>query len=154
VPEIEGWVNVWDGLGADPTTVAGDEIYSALQQGVADAQENPIPNILSLGLNEVQSHLMTTRHLIATGWMNINIDVWESMSEDDRQLLESELSERVQALGEENAAGYEDGLQQIRDAGLTVVEIDRDLWLSEATPVLEDLFSQNWTGSLDAARSV
>ena len=67
-------------LGANPTAVAFGELYLALQQGVADAQENPLPVIEAEGFDEVQDYVHLTGHVVAMMAVVIAEDTWETLS--------------------------------------------------------------------------
>ena len=56
---------IWKALGADPTPMAWGEIFTALQQGTVDGQENPIPVIYTSKIYEVQKHLSLTGHVFS-----------------------------------------------------------------------------------------
>lgn len=62
LPEIKAMVESWKAMGASPTTMAWNEVYTALQQNVIEAQENPIPFIYSGKIHEVQKYLAMTNH--------------------------------------------------------------------------------------------
>lgn len=76
-------------LGANPTPIAYGELYLALSQGVVDAEENPIPNILSAKFYEVQDYLSVTNHVPQMGSLLINEDRWNSLTPEQRAALEA-----------------------------------------------------------------
>jgi TRAP-type C4-dicarboxylate transport system substrate-binding protein len=63
VPEIKTWVDVWKEIGALPTPVAWPEVFTALQTGVVNGQENPVLQIFEGKLYEVQKFVMMTEHI-------------------------------------------------------------------------------------------
>lgn len=62
LPEIKAMVETWKAMGASPTTMAWNEVYTSLQQNVIEAQENPIPFIAGGKINEVQKYIAMTNH--------------------------------------------------------------------------------------------
>jgi TRAP-type transport system periplasmic protein len=66
VPNVPLFVRVWQALGAKPTPMTFSEVFTALQQGTVEAQENPFALIYSAGFFEVQKYLNLTGHV--TGW--------------------------------------------------------------------------------------
>lgn len=62
VPEIPPMVAAWKALGANPTPMAWGEVYTALQQNVIEAQENPMPFIYAAKIPEVQKFVALTKH--------------------------------------------------------------------------------------------
>ena len=63
VPEIAPWIQIWEEIGALPSPIAWPEVYTSLQTGVIDMQENPVDLIHAGKLYEVQSHINRTEHV-------------------------------------------------------------------------------------------
>ena len=154
IPELDPWLQIWDGIGAAPTTVAFDELYSALQQGVVEAQENPAQTINSFSLFEVQSHVTLTSHLASTGWFTFNEDTWTSMSSDDQQLLEESLSSSIEQLSADIEDSESEALDALEENGMEIVEADPDAWLSAAEEPLQQLFEDEFEPSLEEVRNI
>ena len=84
-------------LGASPMPIAFSEVYLALQQGIADGQENPVPVIKSMGFHEVQKCLNLTGHIQSSLQILVNERTWKRLSADQQQAL----LESIQELGKE-----------------------------------------------------
>jgi TRAP-type C4-dicarboxylate transport system substrate-binding protein len=80
-------------LGASPTPVAFSELYTALQQGTVDAQENPIGVIVTSKLFEVQKYTSLTGHIYTTAPFIISKSYWEKLPEDIRGIISGVLEE-------------------------------------------------------------
>ena len=76
-----------EALGASVTPVAYSELFSALQQGLVEAQENPLSNIVVNKYYEVQKHLTLTGHTYTLTTMAVSEDVWQSFSPDLQALM-------------------------------------------------------------------
>lgn len=133
VPEIPDWVTVWNSLGALCTVVAWSETYSALQTGVVDAQENPIDNIFTNKIFEVNKYIMNTEHLLGLHHWCINADTYDNMDPADQEILQRAFDE-ANAWGDaelENLAqGHWD--EVLADGSVTVVDVDKDAWSAAA----------------------
>lgn len=92
VPNVPLFVRVWQSLGAKPTPMAFSEVFTALQQGTVEAQENPYALIYSAGLYEVQKYLNLTRHV--TSWTYVVI------GEKQYRKLPADLQEMVLMAGQ------------------------------------------------------
>lgn len=68
--------------GANPSPMPFSEVYSALQQGVMDAQENPFPQIWSAKFHEVQKYLSLTGHVYTPAYLIVNEDFWRKLPKD------------------------------------------------------------------------
>jgi len=154
VPDLSPWVNIWEGLGASPTTVAFDELYSSLQQGVVDAQENPAETVLSASLYEVQSHYTLTRHLASTGWFTFNDDIFSSLSDEDQSTLTDTLTQSIQDLSSQIQDSESEALNELESEGMSIADPDRDAWLSAAEEPLQAQFEESWNPSLEEVRNI
>ncbi|XID91878.1 TRAP transporter substrate-binding protein [Paenibacillaceae bacterium WGS1546] len=106
--------------GANPTPIDFAELYSALQQGTVDGQENPLTTILSKKLNEVQKYLTISNHAYQYHVFMANADWFNGLSEKDRQLIaEAEYEARVYSrnLNMERAAS---NLEELEAQGMQV----------------------------------
>lgn len=122
--------------GANPTPVAFAEVYLALQQGVVEAQENPLPTIRGMAFYEVQDYINLTGHMVNTLMTIVRGDLWESMSAEDRAIFTEVWSEAAirssQAIYQE-----EQELGEWFEAqGLTVLEVDRRPFMQLVEPLL------------------
>lgn len=87
-----------EGMGANPTPIDFGELYLALSQGVVDAQENTIPTIASLKVQEVQDYLNLTGHVVQGAQVFIADTIWETLSTEQQEALQAaadKSSERV-----------------------------------------------------------
>ncbi len=110
-------------LGSTVVTVPFGELYGALQQRVADGQENPIPIIHAMRYNEVQKYLNLTGHLNTPLCLAISSKTWEALSQDEQALIVS-ASERARDLQRiDNRASEADLIADLQSKGMTVVEL-------------------------------
>lgn len=87
VPEMEAHLATWRALGANPTPLAFPEVYTALQLGTVDGQENPLGVIYSNKFYEVVDYLALTDHLVGFMMILINNDRYEALDADLQQAL-------------------------------------------------------------------
>ncbi len=113
-------VEAFEEIGAVPTVMAFSELYGALQQGVVDAQENPLPTIAAAKLNEVQEYLSLTGHFYNTVMMVFDTDVWNQISEADQAIILEEAAAMETVVREGNSNSEADTIQALKDAGMKV----------------------------------
>lgn len=143
-PDTPQYLANAEAMGADATAVAFEEVYLSLQQGIIDGQENPLPNIDSLNLPEVQSHLSLTGHMTGFTLVIMPDSTWQRMSPEQQDVLTSVIRE-VREENRECVAGEEERLlQEWRDAGtIEIVEdVDREAFAQKA----EEYFTSNLQG--------
>ena len=75
-------VKMFKAYGANPSPMPFAEVYSALQQGVMDGQENPFPQIYSAKFHEVQKYLSLTGHVYTPAYLIVNEDFWKKLPKD------------------------------------------------------------------------
>ncbi len=134
VPDARVWLATGEALGASPTPIAFTEVYMALQQGIADGQENPIPTIHAMGFHEVQTHLNLTRHIQSSTQTLIAEPVWQRLSAEQQQALMAAARAARQQVRECIERGDERLMEQWRkDGALQIVEdVDIDAFRQRA----------------------
>ena len=85
VPNVPVFLEAWKAAGAHPQAMAFSEVFTALQQGVIDGQENPYDLILSGGLYEVQKYVNETEHILSWIYVVVGNKQLESLPEDMRR---------------------------------------------------------------------
>ncbi|MFK7871312.1 MAG: TRAP transporter substrate-binding protein [Roseobacter sp.] len=96
VPNVPLFVDVWSALGAAPTPMAFSEVFTSLQSGVIDGQENPLALIRSANFNEVQGYVNQTEHVRSWIYLTIAESTWAKLSADDQAAV-MEAAETAQA---------------------------------------------------------
>ena len=155
-PDSPGFLANAEALGVDsPVSVAVEEIYTALQQGIAVGQENPIVATHSSSYDEVLDTVILNEHNIGVQFTLVGDKTYEKLSEEQADLLESTLHE----IRAENRTCVEDETNEILDEyraddAFTVIEkedIDIDAFIEKA----EAYFGDHYTGdTLEAYQSI
>lgn len=126
VPENQAYVATFKSLGVNPTPIAFPELFTALEQGVVDGQENPVPIIYSSKFQEVQGYMTMSGHLYGPGPMVMSLSFYESLPEDLRQVIDAASEEarvfQASRIDEQEAAM----LEELREAGMEIiVDVDK-----------------------------
>ncbi len=122
-------------VGANPTPMAFSEVYLALQQGVVDAQENPLPTIQFKKFYEVQSNINLTGHIL-NSLLIIVSDSAVSRVGDDYAELNAVLKEAAMKASNEIYQSEQDLVAWFREKGITVNEVDKEPFKNAVTPML------------------
>ncbi|KML41285.1 TRAP transporter substrate-binding protein [Cytobacillus firmus] len=85
--ENEIHLDAWKALGANPTPMAFTELFTALQQGTIDGQENPYPTILLSKYPEVQKHVSNTNHVYTPFIFLFSKKIWEELSAEQQDII-------------------------------------------------------------------
>ncbi|HDZ46750.1 hypothetical protein LCGC14_0121490 [marine sediment metagenome] len=130
-------VDTWEALGANATPMAWTEVYTALQQGVMDSQENPLPTIYDVNFYEVQDYLNITQHVYSPAPLMMGLDLFNSFSEEDQAII---LEAAQLALPFQREASQEleqRYLVQLEELGMTVTQPDLEPFREAVRPVIE-----------------
>jgi tripartite ATP-independent transporter DctP family solute receptor len=139
VPEIMPWVKVWKELGGLATPVAWPEVYSALQTGVIEAQENPVENILTGHIYEVQKYIMLTKHVYSFFHWLMNEKFYQGLSEGDRKMILESVDAETKWGEEFVFSGEKEQLNQLQKLGMQVVTPDVKAFRKKAAPAIKEL---------------
>ncbi|MEF2070075.1 TRAP transporter substrate-binding protein [Consotaella aegiceratis] len=132
VPNVPLFVDVWSALGANPTPMAFSEVFTSLQNGTIDAQENPLALIDSANFAEVQDYVNLTEHVRSWIYLTISELTWNQMSEEDQQAV-MEAAKTAQAYERELFLADEQALEQtLKDKGMEFVDVDEDAFAAKA----------------------
>lgn len=147
-PKSTWRVKMFSEWGANPTPMSFSEVFTGLQTGVIDGQENPYTNISSAKLNEVQTYLSKTGHVYSPAYPTMGKAAYDKMDPAIREILENTARD-LQAWAREQGAAADDALQQkLIDAGMTFNEADRDAFVEASKPIY-DAFATEVKGGKD-----
>lgn len=144
VPEKDYYVMTFEAFGANPTPMDMGEVYSAMQTGVVDGQENPIETIVSYGFQNVNDYLVMTNHMIKPAFVMINNDFFTGLSEEYQQLIVDACAEAREYASDYMETAMENDLQTCIDAGMTVCEPDLEEFAAATQSVRDELGTQVW----------
>ncbi len=125
VPNSSMYINCMNALGATPTGMAFSETISAVQQGVVDGLEGNINAYSTNGSAEVAKIMTLDRHLIGTCGAYINIDVWNSIPEEYRTIIQEEFSKGAADLTDFTISNEAETMERLTaEQGCTFNEVD------------------------------
>ena len=124
---LQLWTTMITGMGAIPTPVEVAELPTALMTGMVIGQENPLTMINANRLYEVQSHVMLTGHMQNVLPVFINENAWQSLPEEDRQILSEVASEVGEETLELGLQAEQDLIAELTDKGMTFITGDDGL---------------------------
>jgi tripartite ATP-independent transporter DctP family solute receptor len=145
LPNIPTWMAVWKAIGADPVGVPLPELYSSLKTGKAESSEGDLPQIQSFKLNEVQSHLIITNHLVQTAGILIHKPFFDKLSKADQDLIVKAGKEAEEWANNKIKTGESAILVDLQRKGMQVVIPDAESFRAKAKPAVDELFKTQWS---------
>ena len=89
MPGGDAWQFLGTALGANPTPMAYAEVYTGLQTGAIDGQDNPLPNVENMKFYEVMSQIVLTSHLVGFDLLTVSKKVWDAMSAEQQATFQA-----------------------------------------------------------------
>jgi tripartite ATP-independent transporter DctP family solute receptor len=142
VPSGEWRVKMFQAYDANPTPMAFSEVFTALQTGVIDGQENPFAQIWSAKFQEVQDYLSLTGHVYTPAYVTAGKQRFESLPPEVQQVLEETAKETQDFVYETAGALENDLLTKLQEGGIQVNEADKDAFIAASQPIYDEFSSE------------
>jgi TRAP-type C4-dicarboxylate transport system substrate-binding protein len=151
MPPGDAWQFLGTALGANPTPMAYAEVYTGLQTGAIDGQDNPLPNDYNMKFYEVTSQIVLTSHLLGFDLFAVSKQTWDGLSAEQQATLEAEVNKAVDWSTEQHLAEEARLVAFFEGEGLKVYTPDLDAFRTHAQQMyLESEFAKDWpAGMLD-----
>jgi TRAP-type transport system periplasmic protein len=138
VPEGKWRVKMFQTYGANPSPMKFSEVFTALQTGVMDGQENPFTQIYSAKFQEVQKFLSLTGHVYTPAYATVGAKKWASLPAEVRKVLETAAKDTQSFVYSKAAKDDEDLLGKIKSAGVQINTPNKEAFIKASKPVYEE----------------
>ncbi|MBB3232134.1 TRAP transporter substrate-binding protein [Halomonas stenophila] len=147
-------MEAFEQMGVHPTPMAFPEVFTALQQGTVDGQENPITVIVATKFWEVQDHLSLTGHVYSPAVVLGSPILLDGLSEEQRGWFEQAAQASAEATREEVSRLESEGVELLREKGMTVeTDIDKAPFQEAVKPAYQIYTDQYGSEMLDRVRA-
>ncbi len=126
MPPGEAWQFLGEAIGANPTPMAYAEVYTGLQTGAIDGQDNPLPNVENMKFYEVMSQVVLTSHLVGFDLLAVSSKVWNSMSPEVQQRFQAAADAAIDFSTEKHLARERELVEFFKSKGLKIYEPDQE----------------------------
>ena len=148
-------IAAYKGLGIVTTPMAFPEVFTALQQGTVDGQENPLSVIMAAKFDQVQKHLSLTGHVYSPAIFVMNKASFDKLTAADKQAFVDAAKEGTKANRARVDADDASGVTDLRAKGMTVIDnVDKSKFVAMLAPVNAEFEKQFGKANLDAIRAV
>lgn len=149
MPGGEGWQFVGEALGANPTPLAFTEVYTALQTGAIDGQDNPLPADKQMKFYEVTDQIILTGHLIAANVFSVSMSKWDSMTAEQQAKLQECSKEFETALSDDTVKQEAELVAFMENEGLKVYEPNKEAFRTHVLEYFQNSkYSADWPEGL------
>jgi tripartite ATP-independent transporter DctP family solute receptor len=135
MPPGDAWQLLGRSIGANPTPMAYAEVYTGLQTGAIDGQDNPLPNVQNMKFYEVMSQIVLTSHLIGFDLLAVNMKTWNSMSPARQKAFQAAADKAIAWSAAEHLKREAELADAFRKQGLEVYAPDVNAFRANAQKV-------------------
>lgn len=138
-------VKLAESLGANVVIMDMGEVFTALEQGVADGQDNPLATVKTEGWYEVQDYIYDTNHIVASLEIFAGEEFWKTLTEEEQQIFEEAAEDASDYAWDLYIDQLESDKEFMREKGLTVTELsaeEREEMKEKIQPVYDYLDSE------------
>jgi tripartite ATP-independent transporter DctP family solute receptor len=145
VPEGKWRVKMFQAYGANPSPMKFSELFTALQTGVMDGEENPLTQIYTSKFQEVQKFLSMTDHVYTPAYLVTSTRKWQALPEALRKQIQEAAEETQPFVYQVGAKMDTQLLGMLKQAGMKVNDADKDAFQKASKPVYDE-FSKEVPG--------
>ena len=124
MPGGDAWQFLGTALGANPTPMAYAEVYTGLQTGAIDGQDNPLPNVENMKFYEVMKQIVLTSHLVGYDLLVVSKASWDAMTPEQQAAFEAAATAAIDFSQEKHVSREAELLKKFTDGGLKIYEPD------------------------------
>ena len=132
MPGGDAWQFLGQALGANPTPMAYAEVYTGLQTGAIDGQDNPLPNVQNMKFYEVMSQIVLTSHLVGFDLLTISADTWNKLSPEQQQKVQKAADDAIAWSTQQHLKQEEELVASFKEKGLEIYTPDIDAFRAYA----------------------
>ncbi|WP_282063939.1 TRAP transporter substrate-binding protein DctP [Roseobacter litoralis] len=126
MPGTDAWQFLGKALGANPTPMAFTEIYTALQTGSVDGQDNPLPTVVDAKFYEVTNQVALTGHLVDLNYIAFSKAVWDGLSPEQQAIVQTAADAAAQSGREKQLAKEQELVSFLEEQGMEIYAPDLD----------------------------
>jgi TRAP-type C4-dicarboxylate transport system substrate-binding protein len=151
MPGSEAWFFLGSALGADVTPMAYGEVYTGLQTGAIDGQDNPLPNDYVMKFYEVTKQIALTGHLADLNYIAISNNVWNSLDAHQQAILQGAANAAADYASHQIIQKEADLVDFFKGEGLDIYTPDLDAFRTTVQKAyLESEMAEKWVpGMID-----
>lgn len=145
MPGGDAWQFLGTALGANPTPMAYAEVYTGLQTGAIDGQDNPLPNVENMKFYEVMEQIVLTSHLVGYDLLVISQEAWDKLEPADQEALQAAATAAIDFSQNKHIEQEDALLEKFEADGLKIYAPDVDAFRAHAQKLyLDSDLADSW----------
>ncbi len=149
MPGTDAWQFLGKALGANPTPMAFTEVYTALQTGAVDGQDNPLPTVVDAKFYEVTKQIVLTSHLVDLNYIALSRKVWDALTPEQQAAVQKAADDAAEAGRQAQLKKEEDLVSFLKEQGMEIYEPDVAAFRKRVQGMyLESDYAASWPDGL------
>lgn len=142
VPDVPVFIKAWEILGAKPTPMALQEVFTALQQGTIQGEENPYDLINSLGFYEVQKYAYETEHVYQWIYALVGERQLKKLSPELQRVV-LDVSKKTEEFAKSKFKQFTiDSRQRLLDKGMKIIQVNKNEYQERIVPAMKNILTK------------
>lgn len=150
VPNQETYIRTWQALGTAPTPLSFNEVFSGLEQGAIEAQENPVNVARFNSFYEVAPYIAHTNHLYGSNHFQVFAESYDGWDEETRALFDEAVNDVTEWSRDVALEEMEENITFLEENGVTFADLDRAEWVEATLDIVDtaDPQVQEWVSQI------
>jgi len=144
VPARDYYVESFIAFGAKPTPMAFKEVYTGLQTGIVDGQENPIETIWAMKFFEVQESIAMVDYIKKPAWVKVSEAFWQGLTEEEQGWIITAQRASEDMVDELLADQQEALVEKLQQSGIEITYPDREEFRAATQSVRDSIGTETW----------
>ncbi|RKO19974.1 TRAP transporter substrate-binding protein [Pseudarthrobacter phenanthrenivorans] len=146
MPDLPLYIKTGESLGVSVQPMAISEIFTALEQGVIDGQENPYATVRASGWHEVQSHILESQHMFSPNAYLMNTAFWEGLTKEEQAAIQKAADEASDYQWDLSRKSVEEDKKFLQEHGVEITVPDEGFkkeMVEAVQPVYDELYAKH-----------
>lgn len=147
-PDTASTLRVWEAMGANPMIISASELYTSLQSGICDAQENDYKTSYNNGWMEAANYYMELDYIQQGNILYISNSRWSTLNDQQKEWIQEALKKAHESFNKDSEKALADMKDKILADGFEFVEVDIQGFRDKAAEAVETLDGTLWSEGL------
>lgn len=145
MPGTDAWQFLGKALGASPTPMSFSEVYTALQSGAVDGQDNPLPTVVDSKFYEVTNQIVLTSHLVDLNYVAFSKELWDDLTAEQQQTVQEAADAAAEAGRQAQLQKEQELVSFLEEQGMAIYEPDVAAFREQVQAMYVDSeFAETW----------
>ncbi len=147
-PETQSMTEVWKAWGANPVIISAGELYTSLDSGICDGQENDVITTYNGAYYEIQPYYSELNYVQQAAVMVSSAKTWDKLTDEQKAWVEQAVKETLDGFSEELVGEYEAAKKSMEEGGVTFADVDIEDFRNTAAEAVKKMDGELFSAGL------